>query len=470
MNRLASVLIVTAMGVIALSAAAVLRVLFDFTLGQSAILGGGVLFGLVFLQSHLQRTRDRRWVETRIAEIASVASDVNNDMARFGERILRFDSHLGERIRREGEPLAAEVEVLGSLLKQVTDALAETEQRLDRLERQVREQAEAARATLPPVAVPVPVPVAAPAPAAVAAPANQTIPVAFAPAAPEPAPTGFGVAVPAPDRLPSAFEREVEAAIRAEQIEIHLQPVVSLPQRKVRLYEAQRILRTESGMTLPAGDFHGVAESARLLPRVDTFIVVRAFQILKRLHTRNREVGMLIGLSLPSIADNGFFREFQSFCAQNKPLAELVVFELSQDDVRRMGPIEQESVAAVAELGFRFAIGMLTDLRSDFHRLGTQGFRYARVSAGRLLSRAPGFVGDIDPVDLSGHLARQGIELIVDGIEAEAQVLELLDFNVRFAQGNLFAAPRLVRPETLQGAPSAADQVRAAPSARTARG
>ncbi|MBH0238194.1 EAL domain-containing protein [Methylobrevis albus] len=467
MNRLASVLIVTAMGVIALSAAAVLRVLFDFTLGQSMILGGAVLFGLVFLQSHLQRARDRRWVETRIAEIAAVASDVNNDMARFGERILRFDSHLGERIRREGEPLAAEVEVLGSLLKQVTDALAETEQRLDRLERQVREQAEAVRAA-PPVQI-----AATPPPAAaVPAPPAQTIPVAFAPPPPpppaEPAPSGFGVALP--ERLPSAFEREVEAAIRAEQIEIHLQPVVSLPQRKVRLYEAQRILRTESGMTLPAGDFHGVAESARLLPRVDTFIVVRAFQILKRLHTRNREVGMLIGLSLPSIADNGFFREFQSFCAQNKPLAELVVFELSQDDVRRMGPIEQESVAAVADLGFRFAIGMLTDLRTDFHRLGTQGFRYARVSAGRLLSRAPGFVGDIDPVDLSGHLARQGIELIVDGIETEAQVLELLDFNIRFAQGNLFAAPRLVRPETLQGAPSAADQVRAAPAARTARG
>jgi cyclic-di-GMP phosphodiesterase TipF (flagellum assembly factor) len=37
-------------------------------------------------------------------------------------------------------------------------------------------------------------------------------------------------------------------------------------------------------------------------------------------------------------------------------------------------------------------------------------------------------------------------------VETESQVLELLDYDVKFAQGNLFSPPRPVRAEVLQGA------------------
>ena len=50
----------------------------------------------------------------------------------------------------------------------------------------------------------------------------------------------------------------------------------------------------------------------------------------------------------------------------------------------------------------------------------------------------------IDPPDQPG---RFGIDLIAEKIEGERAVVDLLDYDVRFGQGFLFAPPRPLRPE-----------------------
>ncbi|HEX3501755.1 MAG TPA: EAL domain-containing protein, partial [Xanthobacteraceae bacterium] len=47
----------------------------------------------------------------------------------------------------------------------------------------------------------------------------------------------------------------------------------------------------------------------------------------------------------------------------------------------------------------------------------------------------------------SDLLGRFGIDLIAEKIEGERAVVDLLDFDVRFGQGFLFAPPRPLRPE-----------------------
>jgi cyclic-di-GMP phosphodiesterase TipF (flagellum assembly factor) len=43
--------------------------------------------------------------------------------------------------------------------------------------------------------------------------------------------------------------------------------------------------------------------------------------------------------------------------------------------------------------------------------------------------------------------------LIAERIEGERAVVDLLDYNVRFGQGFLFAAPKPLRPETALASP-----------------
>src|SRR5207244_4594081 len=105
---------------------------------------------------------------------------------------------------------------------------------------------------------------------------------------------------------------------------------------------------------------------------------------------------------------------------------------------------------ALAELGFRFSMGHVADLRIEPRELAERGFRFIKVPAALLLSRTAA-AGDIHPADFSDLLGRFGIDLIAEKIEGESTVVDLLDYDVRFGQGFLFSAPRPVRAEVLQG-------------------
>jgi cyclic-di-GMP phosphodiesterase TipF (flagellum assembly factor) len=78
------------------------------------------------------------------------------------------------------------------------------------------------------------------------------------------------------------------------------------------------------------------------------------------------------------------------------------------------------------------------------------------VAATQLLGEASAG-SDIHAADLSDLLGRYGISLIAERIEAEAQVVDLLEYDVRFGQGYLFSQPRPVRAEAMRGAAEAYD-------------
>ena len=69
------------------------------------------------------------------------------------------------------------------------------------------------------------------------------------------------------------------------------------------------------------------------------------------------------------------------------------------------------------------------------------------LPAALLLDPKQSSTSDIHPSDLSDLLGRFGIDLIAERIEGERAVVDLLDFDVRFGQGFLFAPPRPLRPE-----------------------
>jgi cyclic-di-GMP phosphodiesterase TipF (flagellum assembly factor) len=196
-------------------------------------------------------------------------------------------------------------------------------------------------------------------------------------------------------------------------------------------------------------------------------MVFRCVQVVRRLSTKNREVGLFCAISGSTLINALTFREITDFLEANRVLAPHLVFELSQFAVRAMGPIEQECLAALAELGYRFSMGHVADLRIEPRELAEQGFRFIKVPAALLLSRAAA-AGDIHPADFSDLLGRFGIDLIAEKIEGETTVVDLLDYDVRFGQGFLFSPPRPVRAEVLQGLAerAAPKPVQAAPGRR----
>ncbi|WP_022719640.1 EAL domain-containing protein, partial [Rhodopseudomonas sp. B29] len=139
------------------------------------------------------------------------------------------------------------------------------------------------------------------------------------------------------------------------------------------------------------------------------------------------------------------------------------VLEFKQSTFRALGALETEHLAALAQRGYRFSIDHVTDLRFEPRDLADRGVRFIKVPAALLLDPREHPASDIHPADLSDLLGRFGIDLVAERIEGERAVVDLLDYDVRFGQGFLFATPRPLRPEGA-AAPAPSAPASAAPT------
>ena len=241
----------------------------------------------------------------------------------------------------------------------------------------------------------------------------------------------------------------VKTAIEENRLDIYLQPMVTLPQRKVRFYEAVTRIRDEHDRVLAADDFLPFVEATGLIGRVDHAVMLRCVQVLRRLMVRNKEVGIFCNMAAATLGSPATFAPCLDFLEANRALAPSFVIEFKQAMFRNLGPTESEHLAALAQRGYRFSIDHVTDLRIEPRELADRGVRFIKVPAALLLDPKASSTSDIHPSDLSDLLGRFGIDLIAERIEGERAVVDLLDFDVRFGQGFLFAPPRPLRPEGL---------------------
>jgi cyclic-di-GMP phosphodiesterase, flagellum assembly factor TipF len=428
MVRISAIFIAGCMVLIAASLGALLFLRFGLSLTNSALVAVGLLAVLAVYNVIAGRKQDRAEVSNQVSSIARGSGDLARQLAEFDRRLGFMESRVEtvlERALSTARPLANEIEELSRLVNQLADTVAQHDAALAQ-SRAIDESPISRSAGQPPAGAAKGA--AAPAPAG---PAGRQIP-AF---------NGL-------DR--DAIIAAIRDGIEAQRIDLHLQPIVTLPQRKVRYYEAVSRLNAGNGELVAAEDFLPYAEAGSLLPKLDSLSVLRCVQVVRRLLLKNREIGLFCNVAVATLTDAGF-AQLLEFLEANRAIAPSLVLEFTHAAVRSMGPIEHESLAALAERGFRFSMDNLTDLRLEPRELTERGFRFIKASAALLLNRASGSTTNIHPADFSDLLGRFGIDLVADRIENESTVVDLLDYDVRFGQGFLFSPPRPVRPEALQG-------------------
>ena len=281
---------------------------------------------------------------------------------------------------------------------------------------------------------------------------------------------------PLSDRAPQGDRllRMVQEALADNRVDLYLQPIVSLPQRRVVYYESFSRLRDESGRVMMPAEFLSVAEPEGLMSNIDNLLLFRCVQIVRRLAKQDRKVGIFCNISLASLGDEAFFPQFLEFMQENKDLAGAVIFELGQDAFERRGPVEARHMARLASLGFSFSLDKVVDLDIDFQDLARADVRYLKVAAQMMMNELEEQDGklviaslpDLNAADFASLTRRYGIEVIVEKVEAEKQVAEILDLDIGYGQGNLFGEPRAIRDAILAEAEPPSDFMRGGPRRR----
>ena len=290
MVRLGAIFVAVCMVLISSSFGAVLYLWFGMTGAESSLVALAALTALALYNTVSTRLRDRGDFGAHIADLSRGTADLARQVAELGRRVATVEAGANATLDKAlaaTKPLSAEIGELGTLVKQLAETVAAHEAAFQ--------------------AVPAPRPDAF---GPVAAPALGHGGATAAEPAKEAGRVGEGRFKGMERDAVLAMLRE---AIEANRVDLHLQPIVTLPQRKVRFYEALARLRSADGELVMPADFLAYAESDGLMPKLDNAILFRCVQVLRRLLAKNRDVGLFCNISAATLGDAQFFPPLNDF-------------------------------------------------------------------------------------------------------------------------------------------------------------
>jgi cyclic-di-GMP phosphodiesterase TipF (flagellum assembly factor) len=273
-------------------------------------------------------------------------------------------------------------------------------------------------------------------------------------------------------RRASGLAETVRDALAENRVDLYLQPVLSLPQRKTVYYESFSRLRDSTGQVIMPGEYLAVAEPAGLVAAIDNLLLFRCVQIVRRLARQDRRVGIFCNISMASLGDEAFFPQFLDMLRANRDLAPALVFEVGQAAFDTRTAVQARNMGKLADLGFRFSLDKVLNLDLDLQELQRADVRFLKITARTLLDELTEVgerlvlrsMPDLAAEDFALLARRYGLEVVAEKVETERQVVDILDLDIRLGQGHLFGEPRAIREAVLaeSGAPPTALHARAA--------
>jgi cyclic-di-GMP phosphodiesterase TipF (flagellum assembly factor) len=411
------------MTLIAASAGAMLHYAAGISAVEAAFCALAFLFGLMTVESVSARQRDRQETNDRFEGLARATADIARQVGEMNTRLQKLEAAPSQDVRSHTEPIAKEISDLASLVEDLAKTVSEHESLLAQKQMFAASPEAAAKAV-------------AEIGAAQARPA--------APAQPS------GPVNPLGQLSDSEVAVLIRDAMKNERIDVHLQPIVTLPQRKVRFYEAVSRLRLPEGKLIEAKHFIGAARRSDAILALDENLVNSALQVVRRLATKSKDVGIFFNLAPETLSDRATMSVIMNALDANKAVAPSLFIEIAQNDFRSPNAVYRDSLHRLREHGFRFAIDHVNDLHIDPQAMAERGVRYLKISAELILGRVAQAGAQVHPADLVDLLGRYGIDLVAEKIETETMVVDLLDYDLGFGQGTLFAPPRPIRSEILK--------------------
>ena len=232
----------------------------------------------------------------------------------------------------------------------------------------------------------------------------------------------------------------VREALRDDRVELVLQPIVSLPQRKRRFFECYSRLSTADGTVVVPEQYIEIAEREGMITAIDNMLLFRCIQLIRRTQRSSQNIGFFCNVSSHTLRDEDFFRDLVEYLEHNSDLGPSLVFEFAQAGFPDDGAESEALLGRLARLGCRFSVDRVRDLDFDVEALARRHVDFVKIEAEAFLTGEAAQQAAL--LALKRRLDRIGIDLIAEKIESEEALRQLHDFAIDFGQGYLFGEPR----------------------------
>jgi cyclic-di-GMP phosphodiesterase TipF (flagellum assembly factor) len=263
-------------------------------------------------------------------------------------------------------------------------------------------------------------------------------------------------AEPDPDIMPEPVIplELLRQAIDEHRLVFHIEPIVTLPQRRPYAYDLVPRLAMEDGDFADRPDFMPRHGGEELVARLEADAIDEAIVIARRARTVGSPITLFVPLSRATLGSAKAVEMILTSLDANRAVVPSLLFVIEQSEYKALSPKEKASLAAIGKMGVALSLSAATSLRVDYAELQGLGFKTVRVDATRFL-RQPDAFTDFHAADVAAYGRRFGIELVATGIIDEQQVLNLFEDGITLAQGPHIAGPGPVRPDLQLDRPAA---------------
>ncbi|HEY9009481.1 MAG TPA: EAL domain-containing protein, partial [Devosia sp.] len=376
---------------------------FGLTFSPIEAIVTAVCFGCVavILQERALRTRAEARMERAIEDLARLLSTDAQAGAVLSQRINALtDANAGSRL----ESIEADISVLGTVVRQVAETVAELE------EARKRDGGSTDPST---------------------ARSSETI------VEPEDE-DAFPEPVIPPELLQQALDEN--------RLIFHIEPVVTLPQRRPFGYDLVPRLQMLDGELADPPDFMPRTGGEKLVRQVEELALDEAVVIARRAKTSGQPIRLFAPLTHATLLDKRLVEQFVALVDANRAIADSLCFAIPQQSFKLLGPQEKMVLQQLSRIGIGYALTHVANLRFDFGEIEGLGFKSVRFDATRFL-RQPSIYTDFHTSDVAPYARRFHIDLCATGVVDEQQLLALFEDGITLAQGPHIAAPGPVRAD-----------------------
>ncbi|MEN0087158.1 MAG: EAL domain-containing protein, partial [Pseudomonadota bacterium] len=391
LKQLVTAIIFTCLIAIACSAAVVGYFAIGLSVRESIIVAIGTLAILVSLQVFLSLNKRLAELEDQASFASARISKNTNDLERLGSHSDAMDEGLRNLMNEGDASLKTDIQALTGIARK----LAERTARIEAAFAHSQAQRQKARAALE----------AAAANARSAASAPSSAPKLETPREQPDEDDGTTIEEVAqspkpraePKRLVSradeyrkrrdafnAADTEylsgiIDRCLEENRVDVHLQAVMTLPSRRANSYEALVRFADNDGPAISAAETLPIARRMGAMAEIDLRMLARVIAVASRLAERRSNTPISMNLSPEMLADGRRFSQFFNLLEANRNLAQTIVLEVRQDDYADFGPLEHESMAAIAELGYAFTLDFAVRRDMQPRDLSQRGFQFVKM-------------------------------------------------------------------------------------------
>ena len=211
----------------------------------------------------------------------------------------------------------------------------------------------------------------------------------------------------------------ISEALEAKRIEVFLDPIVGLGDRKLRYLELTVQLVTQSGHAYAEEELHRIAAGTGLLARIDAAKLANAVGILNRFKANGSRACIFSMVAGESLVDDNFAGAFADILALEPDDDVRLVLVFAQAETRNFSTAHWHAITQIWRHGVTFALAEVTDLDMDFELLKAHGFDFIKLDTAVFLEGLPTPAGHVPAADICRHLAGLGLNLVLGGAVAE---------------------------------------------------